>query len=71
MELQFRTVEFAASVFTQIKTIEWIVSTLGHVVTKQALGENIQNRKFPLEKETTIYSIQKFEMKSKIRVCPN
>ena len=52
MELQFRTVEFAASVFTQIKTTEWIVSRLGHVVTTQALGENIKYRNFPLKKET-------------------
>ena len=54
MELQFRTDEFAASVFTQIKTTEWIVSRLGHVVTTQALGENIKYRNFPLKKETNL-----------------
>ena len=56
MELQFRTYERLLDsprrYLHKIKTTKWIVSTLSHVVTKQALGENFKYRKFPLEKET-------------------
>ena len=37
-------------VVKKIKTTEWKVSTQSHVVTMQALGENIQYRKISLEK---------------------